>query len=181
MDFTEEFNQQFQPPGTYHEVEVTLNKKLQDTRHSLQESISETDQLIQIIDQLYAESRVENVATSELVLQITTPLVRNVPLPRNADNLPLSEKAGYALYYLKFLGFAFRKSIEEYHTTKDHLEGIHKTIGASTVETTIKRSGALKVPELDGQKEMKRSSQAKPPPTPPITPTKSEKVRSSKK
>jgi len=177
MDFSKDFGNQFQSSIVYHETDIDLNKKLQDTRHALQESTSENDQLIALIEQLYSEARVENVATTEMMSQIPSPLFTNMPLPRNADSISVSERAGYALYYLKFLGYAARRATEDYHMTKDHLEGLHKSIKDKTTEITIKRTGALKIPELDGQKEMKRSTPTKPLQTPPVTPPKQEKPK----
>lgn len=180
MDFTSEFETQFQSALPLDETSSSLIKKLQDTRHALQESISETDQLVAIIEQLYSETRVENVVTSELTAQIQSPLFRNVPLPRNADGLSVSERAGYVLYYMKFLGFASRKSLEEYHNVKEHLDQMGTSVTKNTMDLLIKRTGSLKVPELDGKKEMKSSTQVKPtitspqiaksPISPPVTP-----------
>lgn len=170
MDFTNDFEECFQGAHDYISPDVDLTKKLQDTRHALQESQSEVDQLKAIIEQLYSESRVENVATSKITSQMKHQLFQNIPLPRNADNLPLNEQAGFAMYYMKFLGFAARKAAEEYHTAKDHLEGIHNSVKKNTVELTVARTGGLKVPELDGKKEMKRSAKTASPETPPATP-----------
>jgi hypothetical protein len=176
MDFTTQFSNQFQSEINYFETDIDLNKKLQDTRHALQESISENDQLREIITQLYSETRVENVATGELLSEIGQPIFRNLPLPRNADDLPVSERAGYVAFYLKFLGYSTRKVTEEYHKTKEHLESMHKSVRSNTVELSIKRTGSLKVPELDGQQELKRNTKATTPISPPITPPEQKKV-----
>lgn len=170
MDFTDTFESQFLTTTDYISTDLDLNKKLQDTRHALQESISENDQLKEIINKLYNESRVENVATGELLSMVKSPLFRNIPLPRNADNLPLSERAGYVVFYMKFLGFATRKSTEEYHKTKEHLEGIHNSVKSNTTEIVIPRTGEMRVPELDGMKELKRGVHSAASPTPPATP-----------
>lgn len=179
--FLDSFKEQLNLPGGYDKTDIDLNKKLQDARHDLQEATSEIEQLWNTVESLYAETRIENVATTELISQIKSPIVRNVPLPRNADTLSTSEKAGYVFYYLKFLGFALRKSIEEYHTTKEHLEGIHKSINTHTVKTDVKRSGSLKLPELDGQKELKRGVQAKPPQSATPSPPQPEKPKPNSK
>jgi len=175
MDYSEDFKLQFSTPITYHKSDTDQKRKLQDARQALQEATSEITQLEEDITALYEEARIENVATTEMMAQITSPLFKNMPLPRNADGLSLSEKAGYVLYYLKFLGYSTRRATEEYHTVKDHLDGMYKSVTDNTVDTTIKRSGKLRIPELDGKKEMKRSVATKPPPTPPATPTKGNK------
>lgn len=173
--FTSTFESQFHGPSGYVETDLDLNSKLQKTREALQESTSENDSLKLIINQLYNEARVENVATGKLLEEIKTPLFINIPLPRNADSLPLSEQAGYVAYCMKFLGFATRKSTAEYHIARDHLEGIHNSIKKQTVDMKVVRTGELKVPELDGVREVKRSSKTAPPPTPPATPPKQDK------
>jgi hypothetical protein len=171
MDFADAFQAQFEQSPSYIETDLDLNKKLQDTRNALQESISENDQLALIINQLYDESRVENVALTQMIDEIKAPIFKNVPLPRNADTLPLSEKAGYVVYYLKFLGYATRKTIEEHQTAKEHLESLHSSVKKSTVvDPVVKRTGALRVPELDGHKESKRSVKTTAPMSPPATP-----------
>lgn len=170
MDYSKAYEAQFQEHVSYIETDINLFGKLQDTRHSLQESISENDQLSELINLLYSEIRVENVAVGELVDMIAKPLFKNIALPRSADGISLSEKAGYVMYYMKFLGYAARKSLEEYHVTKEHMEGLHKSISANTVEMTVKRTGKIKIPELDGEKEMKRSAKTATPLSPPITP-----------
>lgn len=182
MDFIDSFQAQFRESVEHYEADVDLGKKLQETRHALQESISENDQLMQIINQLYSESRIENVATSELISQITSPLYRNVPLPKNGDSLILSEKAGYILYYLKFLGFTARKVTEEYHKATDRLEVLHKSVKSNTASVIVNRTGSLKVPELDGDKELKRGHKTTAPATPPITPPQHQtrKIKESK-
>jgi hypothetical protein len=121
---------------------------------------------------MYHEARIENVATSELLEEAGGSVYRNLALPRNADSLTTSEKAGYTLMYMKFLGFSTRKLTEEYHKTKDHLEGMHKSIRGNTTEIEVKRTGVLKIPELDGQREIKRNSKPETPVTPPHTPPK---------
>lgn len=160
MDFSKDFAECFGKTHDYESPDISLGKKLQDTRHALQESQSEVTQLKVIIGQLYSEARVENVATSEVVIQMKHQLFKNIPLPRNADSLPLNEQAGFALYYMKFLGFAARKAAEEFHTAKEHLEGIHKSISSNTIEVVVDRTGEIRVPELDGKKELKRSEEA---------------------
>jgi hypothetical protein len=191
MDFTKQFENQFQKPQDYINTDLTLNKKLQDTRHALNESLSENKQLSDLISQLYSEARIENVAVSELLSQIKTPLCKNVALPRNADGLSVSEQAGYAMYYLKFLGFATRKTVEEFHVAKEHLDSMHKSVDTQMLaDVKVTRTGKLKIPELDGAKEIKRgveteSSQnetlrsdkqtSKAPLSPPITPPKNAK------
>lgn len=170
MDFSKSFEARFQGRKNYTEVDVDLNAKLQNTRHALQEAISENAQLYELIDQLYNEARVENVATSELLAEIQSPLFRNIPLPRNADALPRSEKAGYALYQMKFLGYAARKATEEYHIVKEHLEDTHKVIRKNVTDDKIKRTGGIKVPDLDGEKELKRGDQKSQLASPPVTP-----------
>lgn len=175
MDYADAFQNQFVSSPNYVEKDVDLFGKLQDTRNALQESLSENDQLSEIIEQLYSESRVEQVATTELLALVSDPLFKNIPLPRNADHLPMSEKAGYTVYYLKFLGFALRKTFDEYQTTKEHLEGMHKSVQKNTVKLEVKRTGKLKVPELDGLKESKRSQKPTAPATPPTTPPKEQK------
>jgi hypothetical protein len=175
MDFSKDFEECFQSAHDYNSPDLSLTKKLQDTRHALQESQSEVHQLKTMIEQLYSEARVENVATSELISQMKHQLFKNIPLPRNADLLNINEQAGYAMYYLKFLGFAARKAAEEYHTAKDHLIGIHKSVEANTVEMIVARTGEIRVPELDGKKEMKRSSKTASSETPPATPPEEKK------
>lgn len=166
MDFEKQFESLFQAKSNYFKTDIESNKKLQDTRHALQESISENDQLSEMLDKLYSFARVENVATTELITEIAQPLFKNIPLPRNADKLPLSEKVGYTLYCMKFLGFALRKSLEEYTTLKEHLEGIHKSVGTNTVNIMVKRTGTIKMPELDGVKESLKPKDSKQVPSP---------------
>jgi hypothetical protein len=180
MDFTSQFDSLFQGDANYVETDTDLFKKLQDTRHALQESMSENDQLVQILNQLYSEAMVENVAVTELLKEIKRPLFNNIPLPRNADGLPMSERAGYVLYCMKFLGFATRKSTEQYHVTKEHLEGMHKSVRSNTAEVKITRTGSIKIPELAGEKEMKRNSKTAAPPSPPATPPKQNVSNKSK-
>lgn len=168
MDFSKDFENCFMSSADYDGPTIELNKKLQDTRHALQESQSEVKQLKEMIERLYSESRVENVAVSEVVGMMKHQLFRNIPLPRNADNLPFNERVGYTLYYMKFLGFATRKAAEEYHTAKDYLESMKTTVVKNTVDFIVERTGELRVPELDGKKEMKKSEKA--PSTPPATP-----------
>jgi len=164
MDFARDFEKRFIVSPNYDEGEVVLRKSLQDTQTALQESLSEVDQLKKLIEQLYSEARVENVATGELLAEMKHVPFRNVPLPRNADGLSANEKAGYVVYYMKFLGFATRKMSEEHHVTKEHLDGMHKSIKTHTSEVKVPRSGALKIPDLDGDKEMKRGDK----PTAPV-------------
>lgn len=173
MNFSKDFENCFKKDHNYDEQDIGLVKKLQDTRHALQESQSEVDQLKSMIDKLYSESRVENVAVSELVSQMKFQLFRNIPLPRNADDLPFNERIGYTMYYMKFLGYATRKAAEEYHLAKEHLVGIHGSIQQNTVDISVSRTGELRIPELDGKKEMKRSEKS--PETPPATPPESKK------
>jgi len=180
MDFTDQFQQFFDSPVSYDETDIDLNKSLQDTRAALQESLSENDQLGEIIKLLYSEARVENVATDELISEIGKSLFKNVPLPRNADNLPMSEMAGYVVYYMKFLGYAARKSLENYHITKDHYETMNKSIKSNTLSLTVNRSGSIKLPELDGVKEMKRSNKTETPISPPITPPKEKEQKTDR-
>lgn len=170
MEFTSEYEKCFGEPHDYESPDIDLIGKLQDARHALQESQSEVDQLKELINLLYSEARVENVAVSEITSQMKHQLFRNIPLPRNADNLPLNEMAGYALYYMKFLGYATRKAAEEYHTAKDHLDVMHTSVKKNTEKVEVKRTGVFKVPELDGRKEMKRSDKTTTPITPPATP-----------
>jgi len=201
MDFN--FDTQFQVVENRYGNNIDVVGKLQNTRELLQESLSENNQLIEIIQKLYSEARVENVAISEVLNQIMEPFFKNVPLPRNADNLPMSEQAGYAVYYLKFLGFAVRKLLEELHETKEQTEYLYKSITKNVLDDKIERTGQIKLPELDGVKELKRNPEiqsppssstpvakaeniqrATVPPSPPATPPKSESsqkvVRKSK-
>jgi hypothetical protein len=168
MDFSKDFENYFEISQDYHGPEIDLNKKLQDTRHALQESQSEVETLKALINTIYSEARVENVATTKLIKMMNHKILNNVPLPRNADEIKMNEKAGYAVYYLKFLGYATRKVAEECHSAKDHLEGMYKSVKTNTLQIEVERTGQVKVPELDGQKELKRSN--KPPQTPPATP-----------
>lgn len=180
MDYADAFKAQFDEPPNYIATDLDLNKKLQDTRTALQESLSEVDALTRLIEQMYSESRVEQVATGEILTEIGQTLFRNIPLPRNADTISLSEKAGYTAFYMKFLGYATRKTLGEYHVTKGHLESLHSSVKKSTVEEIkMIRTGELKVPDLDGQKEMKRSAKTTAPLSPPATPP--EKTPRSKK
>lgn len=175
MDFTSDFENCFSNSHDYDGPDIALNKKLQETRHALQETQSEVDQLKELIVLAYSESRVENFAVSEVTSQMKHQLFRNVSLPRNADNLPLNEMMGYVIYYMKFLGFATRKAAEEFHNVKDHLNMIHSSIKKNTVEeVVVPRTSTIKVPELNG-KEMKRINTAKSPPTPPVTPPEHER------
>jgi hypothetical protein len=174
MNFDSLFESQFQDAysPTLIKKEIDLVTKLQDTRNALQESISECDQLKALITLLYKESRVENQSITELMSQIKEPLFRNFPLPRNADNLPFNEQAGYAVYYMKFLGYATRKVTEEFHQTKEHMVSLGKSVETNSYGEKVDRTGQLRVPELDGEKETKRVGKAAPPPTPPVTPPK---------
>lgn len=196
MDFTNDFESCFQNSHDYTGPAIDLGKKLQDTRHALQESQSEVEQLKEMIEKLYSESRIENVSVTEIVGQMKHQLFRNIPLPRNADNLPFNERVGYALYYLKFLGYATRKAAEEYHNAKDHLELMQNAVKANTVGITVVRTSALKIPELDGHKELKKiekpasisidvkskdSKLVKTPISPPATPPENRKEKKEKK
>jgi len=176
INYTESFESQFNTTPDYIPVNLELGVKLQKTREALQESISENDTLRRILEIIFSEIRVENSAITELLSQIKSPLFRNIPLPKNPDSLSLSEKAGYSVYYMKFMGFAARKASETYENTKDNLEGSHKSIRDQTVDVKITRTGNIKMPELEGVKELKRGSKTTAPPTPPSTPPKQEAV-----
>lgn len=176
IDFVKSFESQINATPDYNPVLIDLNSKLQKSRHALQESLSENETLRNILEKIYSEIKVENAATQELLSQVKSPLFRNIPLPKDADKIPLSEKAGYSVYYMKFLGYATRHASEKYNNTKDEFESSQKSIREQTVETTVVRTGIIKMPELEGVKELKRSAKTTTPPTPPATPPKQEAV-----
>ncbi|QMP81966.1 hypothetical protein QK701_sRNA3gp1 [Grapevine associated cogu-like virus 4] len=180
MDFTNQFESLFQKPIDYISQDVSLGTKLQETRSALQESLSEIESLGELIKLLYKEAMVETVATGELVSQIKSPPYQAIALPRNADNASLSEQAGYVMYCMKFHGFATRRTTEDLHNTKEHRDSLKKTVEAQTVKVEVKRTGAIRMPELAGMKEMKRSVETAAPPSPPATPPKQDKGSSSK-
>jgi hypothetical protein len=172
MEFTAQFETLFEVPVDYVTQDLELNTKLQETRTALQESISENGSLGELIKLLYKEAMVETVATKELITQIPSPAYQPIGLPRNADTISLSEQAGYVMYCMKFHGFATRKTTERLHNTKEHRDSLKKTVTENTVKLEVKRTGEIKMPEIAGVKEMKRSVETAAPPTPPATPPK---------
>jgi len=179
MDFSKQFEQLFPAVNDFSGQAVGLNTKLQETRHALQEATSENDALTSLINTLYKESLVEITATTELISQVPNAPFKTISHPRNPDNISLSEKAGYVVYSLKFHGFATRKITEDFHNMRDNRDSLKKVVEQNTVKLEVKRSGAIKLPELAGQQEVKRSVQTESPPSPPATPPKSDERDSS--
>lgn len=166
MDFTADFESQFESSQSLHAEEIELVSKLQETRSALQESLSENDQLISIIDQFYLEIGNEKAELDNLLSEISKAMFKNLAAPEDPKNLSVSERAGYSIYYMKFLGFSLRKMTEEFYTIKDHMESLQKSVVSNTASVSLRRTGAIKVPKLSGQKNepaLTNGNKTKPP------------------
>jgi len=160
MDFEESFKSYFQEPASSYSIQIDLTKRLQDTQHALQEANSEIDQLTELIMTLYAESRIEQVNTGELISEIPGFPLKMIPLPRNADSISTSEKAGYALFCMKFLGYSTRKVSEEYYKSMEEIHSSRESIKKHAIGGDVPRTGKLKLPELDKAQEIKSDSKS---------------------